>query len=265
MIDTAGADGKVWKWDVTAGKGKWANDSVGSSGGYYTKAQVDSAISANVNTLIARVTALEAKLQYVTCDASAKNIYVTGANLNIRSGAGTSDATANGLGNLIVGYNEGTGSKTGSHNVVIGPNHTYTSTGGFVAGYGNTISGASPSVLGGYQNTAKSDVGGNGNIAVVVGGQGNIADGLYSTVCGGSYNTASGVNSTVSGGDGNTATGGQSTVSGGESNSASGDRAVVSGGETNNASGMSATVSGGKSRTAINSYNWTAGTYNQAQ
>ena len=41
----------------------------------------------------------------------------------------------NGKGNLILGYNETPGSQTGSHNVVIGPGHSFSGHGGIVAGF----------------------------------------------------------------------------------------------------------------------------------
>ena len=64
------------------------------------------------------------------------------ANVHIQNG---SDAThgsgPNGLGNLIIGYNEivpgeesSLANRFGSHNVVIGIRHQFTGTGGFVAG-----------------------------------------------------------------------------------------------------------------------------------
>ena len=67
----------------------------------------------------------------------------------------------NGTGNLIIGYNEapqelGTGpnDRSGSHNLVIGAQHIYTSTGGLIAGFHNRLFGPSASVTGGTLNTA---------------------------------------------------------------------------------------------------------------
>ena len=64
-----------------------------------------------------------------------------------------------GLGNLILGYdeNDGTDVKTGSHNLILGAHHSYSSTGGLVAGYDNSISGVSASVGGGRNNSAGGD------------------------------------------------------------------------------------------------------------
>jgi hypothetical protein len=67
-----------------------------------------------------RVAILEGKLAAMAFDAAANEVVITGANLRIVNGLGTTD-TANGLGNLIVGYNEPRGFqpevRTGSHNV----------------------------------------------------------------------------------------------------------------------------------------------------
>ena len=69
---------------------------------------------------------------------------------------------------LIVGYNEesDTGSQRGgSHNIVVGDRHNYTSYGGFVAGRQNTISDSFASVRGGYGNTASGgSAGGSGGL-----------------------------------------------------------------------------------------------------
>ena len=76
------------------------------------------------------------------------------ANVHVQSGSGTTFEASGvtGLGNLIVGYNEGTGSRTGSHNLVVGPSHTYTSTSGVVFGESNTVVARSAVILGGLQN-----------------------------------------------------------------------------------------------------------------
>ena len=102
----------------------------------------------------------------------------------------------NGLGNLIIGWNEYTDGaiRTGSHNLVIGPFHSYTSYGGLVAGVHNTISGGNSSVTGGQLNSA---LGGGSS---VTGGFGNRATGDTSSVTGGRLNNA-GRSDTVVGGD----------------------------------------------------------------
>jgi hypothetical protein len=118
-------------------------------------------------------------------------VYITGANLNIRNGAGGTYAYGvNGLGNLIVGYNElrtGAGAvndRTGSHNVILGFNQNYSKTGAFMSGAVNNSTNHFASVLGGTGNTS------GGYYSVVVGGYNNSATGNWSTILGGSGVTA---------------------------------------------------------------------------
>ena len=165
-----------------------------------------------------------------------------GMNIQIVDGSGATDGLPgpgsepipSGLGNLIVGYDEVRSSasdKTGSHNLVVGPEHNYSSYGGLVAGFRNTVSGLNASVSGGFSNAA------NGTESSVSGGDSNIASGYRSSVSGGVFNEASAFTSSVSGGKSNTASGPQSSVSGGTGNEASGDNASVSGGNTHESSG----------------------------
>jgi hypothetical protein len=172
-----------------------------------------------------------ARLQFVT--VAGTEMFITGANVNIRDGSGFTSGTPasaqtnpTGLGNLIIGYNEplSGADRTGSHNLVIGPGHGYTSVGGLVAGFQNSISGPYSSVTGGAGNQA------SGEWASVSGGINNVASYLYSSVSGGKSNTAMGSSSSVSGGLSNIASGDRSSVSGGVSNVASGDQSSVSGG-----------------------------------
>lgn len=108
-------------------------------------------------------------------------IRFTGANVQVVSGEGATDAAVNGVGNLIVGYDESrpqqskqcsdgqyekgsrcfksnkawkSSHKSGSHNLIVGANHNYSRYGGLVAGFQNSITGAGASVLGGTGNTA---------------------------------------------------------------------------------------------------------------
>src|SRR5262249_37844100 len=113
------------------------------------------------------------KLFDLTCMRREGNdVIFEGCNVHIRSGAGATDAPVNRLGNLIVGYNE-VGQpfeiRTGSHNLVVGPFHTYSSHGGFVAGHNNALLAPHASVSGGELNTA------SGADASVSGGVGNTA------------------------------------------------------------------------------------------
>lgn len=157
------------------------------------------------------------------------HVIFTGVNVHIRSGSGQTRDNDKplGLGNLIVGYNElaGTLPRTGSHNLVVGPEHSYTSTGGFVAGLHNSVSG------------------------------------LFSSVSGGASNKAEGAYNSISGGQGNRTSYDAATVSGGLQNTASGNWSTVSGGQLNTASTNYTTVSGGKQKTASVFNAWAGGDY----
>src|SRR5215471_10643777 len=91
--------------------------------------------SAEYRGMRKRLAALEYKLQYV--DGGPNEVVITGANLRIVNGLG-STGTMNGLGNLIVGYNELQpllpNVRTGSHNVVVGSRNNFSSFGGLVVG-----------------------------------------------------------------------------------------------------------------------------------
>lgn len=112
------------------------------------------------------------------------HILITGANVHVRSGSGATNNNAApfiGLGNLIIGYNENTSptptlARTGSHNLVGGGMNSFSSVGGLVFGFQNTISGSYASILGGSVNTAA---------------------GPNSTVYGGASQTAANLNSYV--------------------------------------------------------------------
>src|SRR5262245_4886117 len=212
-----------------------------------------------------RLAALEYKLQYVS--GGPNEIVISGANLRIVNGLGDTETT-NGLGNLIVGYNESRqefpactptipgciDTRTGSHNVVVGRFDNFSSFGGLLAGEFNEISGEFASVTGGTRNTASgifSLVSGGqinsatGILSSIIGGQGNTASGTRSWMGGGSNNTASGDTSSIIGGEQNTASGGESVVSAGQANIASGEQSAVRGGEHNTASGTGSADSGG--------------------
>lgn len=104
-----------------------------------------------------------------------------GANVHIRSQLKYSLKEGNGSGNLIIGYNEDLtkNPRTGDHNLIVGPGHSYNACGGFIAGLANTVKGSFASVSGGRTNTAK------GEMSSVSGGAGNTASGVASSVRGG--------------------------------------------------------------------------------
>jgi hypothetical protein len=205
-----------------------------------------------------RVGALERTLTHVTSETGAgglPEVRITGANLRLVNGL-RATATTNGLGNLLVGYNEprqGGNAETGSHNVVVGQGHNFSSFGGLVVGRQNEISGAFAAVSGGFDNTA------SGASAAVSGGIFNRASGESAAVSGGFDNTASASATSISGGRGNTANGESATVNGGHGNTASGHTAAISGGQANTASGFTSSVSGGRNRTIRGDFDWVAG------
>ena len=235
---------------------------------------------ATLKGLLQRFLAIERKLEHVTSVVGPEGfpeLVITGANLRIVNGLGSTDCLKgdnpiagepipdcpNGLGNLIVGYNEpsqqGENVRTGSHNVVVGQAHSFSRFGGLVVGLLNTISGDFAVVSGGLLNIAA------GTWSAVSGGQHNTTEGSRSTVSGGGGNTASGIESVVSGGVGNGAGGVWSVVSGGTGNSASGDASAVSGGSFNTAAGGRSAISGGADNRAVGTFSVVSGgEFNQA-
>ena len=206
-------------------------------------------------------------IEYLPVDEdgnTAKTIRFSGVNVQVVNGTNSTDGDVNGLGNLIVGYQElrgaddddetdDTNDRSGSHNLVVGKQNNYSIWGGLVVGDRNTVSGYLSTVGSGTRNTA------SGWLSTVSGGGDNVASGNWSTVSGGGANTASGDWSTVSGGGSNTASGDSSTVSGGFSDAAEGDYSTVSGGINNTASGIASTVSGGYDNNASDDYSTVSG------
>ena len=168
-----------------------------------------------VAELEAQVEELSAILQFVRVETEEINgltgphWIIEGANVHVRSGSGnTFDSCGfrdpdfpnceilTGLGNLIAGYNERRffGSRdsralhfrTGSHNLVVGEFHTYTSFAGFVTGGSNAVTGDHASVTGGTDNKAR------GSFSSVSGGNSNVASGAAASVSGGQDREAPG-------------------------------------------------------------------------
>lgn len=109
-----------------------------------------------------KVKRLSNALNCLNTQASSRTqLYLDGCNLYIRNGNPLQQtAQNNGLGNLIIGYNEATNCpaggcvRTGSHNLVVGMSNAWTSSGGLVAGEANTIQGTSAVITGGFDNIA---------------------------------------------------------------------------------------------------------------
>ena len=264
-LDNGDDVGLISESDPTVGtltNGKWCttngsqvictSDAPGGGGG---AGVCDQSCVDGFNT---RIAALE-QIILTHFSRTGNDIYITGANLHVESGSGSTDGAVNGLGNVIIGYNETIGA--GSHNLVVGKSHDYASYGGIVAGLRNEISGAYSSVIGGEDNIASglksSILGGNWNITTgelssVTGGNFNEANGTNSSVNGGGHNKSNGSNTSINGGYANdvNASSFYSTINGGQNNVIAGDVASINGGQTNYASGSFSSVNGGKSNTA---------------
>ncbi|MGL1903762.1 MAG: discoidin domain-containing protein [Fibrobacterales bacterium] len=240
--------------------------------------------TANIDALITRIEALEAKLIHVT--TVGENMYIDSANLHIRSGAGSTAGTVNARGNLIIGYNENTSgncSRTGSHNIISGVSNCYASYAGVVFGQGNTVGGAYSTIVGGSNGTisgenssisggsngtisgGSSSISGGyynniaGNYASISGGQQGIASGYFSSVSGGRQGTASGDHSSISGGWKGIASGTYSSISGGMQGTASGQTSSISGGQDGSAAGQGSSISGGTDGSALGDYSSISG------
>jgi len=164
-----------------------------------TAAQIDTYSRAEVAGMIQKmqqqISALQEKLKYVTVNGS--DMRISAANLHVENGSGSTSGKVNGLGNIIIGYAEpraGVNIRTGSHNLIIGDKHNYSSYAGLVAGYHNAISAPYANVCGGTNNTAE------GQYTSVTGGRNNTAKGENSSVSGGIKNITSGEDDWAAGG-----------------------------------------------------------------
>src|SRR5262249_54920757 len=112
-------------------------------------------LQGQVATLQNQVSALQTLLAGVsrTTFYNQDTLRFSGMNLQLVDGSGGTTSTR-GLGNLIIGYNEFASDTSGSHNLILGVQNSFSSYGGFVAGERNTISGPFASVSGGNSNFA---------------------------------------------------------------------------------------------------------------
>jgi hypothetical protein len=243
-----------------------------------------------------RVATLEAMLAHFTVEGD--NLVLSGMNLQVVNGEGGT-GTVNGLGNVIIGYDEATinkheeilDTKTGSHNLIIGAEHTYTHFGAIVAGEDNASEGPGASVLGGHSNLATGEnavvIAGteneaNGHASVVVAGNENITDedaeetviaagafnrtfALDSFVGGGLSNHTRGFASSITGGEFNRTEFEKTSVTGGHDNVALAQDSTVSGGAFNRAEGFASVVSGGTNRSIDGAGSWRGGGLFSAQ
>jgi len=154
-------------------------------------------------------------------------IQFSGVNVQVVSGAGSEEATVNGLGNVIVGYDENPGAQTGSNNIVIGSaNQSYSSFGAILGGEDNIVEGPYGDAFG-FDNEVGSGV----KAASVTGGSHNHAAGEWSSISGGYENRTEKVASSVTGGLENQALATQASVTGGSNNKAAFEYSSVVGGK----------------------------------
>ena len=91
-------------------------------------------------TLKNEVSALQTTLSKVSYKPAGLNglptLQISGANLQVVSGAGMTAGTVNGLGNVFIGYDEysDASAQTGSNNLVLGVGQSFSSYGGLVGG-----------------------------------------------------------------------------------------------------------------------------------
>lgn len=191
-------------------------------------------------------------------------VRLNGANLQIVNGLGATDGSpegdlvaANGLGNVIVGYNEvgpETSSRTGSHNVLLGEQHSYGSVGSLLVGEKSRSFGKYAVVFGRDQESV-------GELNSILGGCYNTTMGSENVICGGEGNIigSGGRQSVVVGGTFNEVNGEHAVGVGGDQNSADGDWSVVVGGAFNRAAGSRSVISGGADREVLGINDWRAG------
>ena len=168
------------------------------------------------------------------------DVFFTGVNLHVRNGTGTTSGTVNGTGNLIVGYDEARSTdsdKSGSHNIIFGRGANYTSYGGLVGGFQNSVTGTH---------------------AVALTGQGGVSSGPSSAIISGINGVSSSTTSVVVTGYENTASGFRAGVLSGWQNDASGSYSSVLGGEDNISSATYSSIGGGRAVTNATSARFTA-------
>jgi trimeric autotransporter adhesin len=157
-----------------------------------------------IDGLDGRVAVLETRTAALSAEAvdGRPALVIAGVNVFVRNGEGAT-GTENGLGNLVIGYDEIRSDvggdpeemdRSGSHNLVVGQGHDYASHGGLVAGQYNALEAPFAVVAGGYRNRV------TGASGAVTGGVNNEASGEASSVTGGSGNEAEALASSVSGG-----------------------------------------------------------------
>jgi Cys-rich repeat protein len=232
---------------------------------------VRNTIKPDVDNLKADMAVVQDKLSNIIFDDNYqghKAIIFRGVNVHVENGQGNT-MSSNGVGNLVVGYDEGTGTKDGSHNIVIGKNHEYQCIASFVSGSNNKVYSPSSAAVGGQYNTVDGDnsatVAGNYNrtnatgAATLAGGKNaslpNIVNGENAAIVGGDDNTANAENSVILAGGKNTteSSGSNALIAGGTRHTTKTEASMaILGGRENTATQHGSTVVGGWNNQALN-------------
>lgn len=273
---------------------------------YYSRGEVD----ALLGTLTSQIASLQATISNLQSElagrpdmsalnnvvsVSGSDVVFTGVNLHLRNGSGSTES-ANGNGNLVIGYNESRSNpvdniRSGSHNLILGQLNNYSATGSVISGTANSVTGnhsvmlatessnittTGAAVIGGNSHTVDAYggavFGGQGgtittiaNNSVILGGSGNRAEDQVTALMGGAGNTANFIFSSAVGGNNNTSSGLHSITLGGQSNLSSGNYAVSSGGRNNESSDNYSSTLGGEDNRALADFSViTAGNNNEA-
>ena len=184
------------------------------------------------------------------------NVQILNSTESITDGGST--ASTNGEGNLVIGYDENSGTQTGSHNLILGTGQSSTSYGAIVGGSDNTANAPYNTVFGQHNTVQNSG-------ASVLGGRWGSAWGTDSSVTGGYLNTANNSFASVTGGCSNRAGSGTNTVNSNCTAAANaGDWPSVSGGIGNQANAQGASIAGGKNELETTDFNSKIGSMNFA-
>ena len=197
-------------------------------------------------------------------------VLLSGANLQVVNGEGSTE-TVNGLGNVIIGYDEATTDtevedvKEASHSIIAGKGHRYEGYGGIITGEENYLQGNNSVILATTGSSSASD------FTVILAGYGHEISALAGgAILGGANHHISSLSSGVivsgnnhtlgapdsSDGDG---TANHIFIGGGVSGVATADYATVLGGSESTVTGEQGTVVGGESGWAAGQASLVAG------
>lgn len=157
-------------------------------------------------------------------ESGCATVRLTGINLQIVNGEGNTQST-NCKGNLILGYNE-PGSevavdRSGSHNLIIGMRHNYSSFGAIVGGVGNNVTGEYGVILNGSECYISADH------VTMCGGFDHKGNGSHSTLIGGFDNGGAGHRALFLDGTNNRAEHSQTIFIGGGGETSSHDGEII--------------------------------------